>query len=86
MLDRAVDEVVPVSAPELVITMTVPFTTLVIPWPDAVVLAGEVTTDVGVSVTFVGVPAKELGDTVLSEADEPDAPTEEVAFELKEVD
>ena len=87
-MDRAVDEVVPVCAAEMVTTMTVPFTTLVTPWADVVVPAGEVTADVRVRVTFVGVPDSEL-DTAVSEADEADegeAPVEEVAFQPREDD
>lgn len=85
LLDRAVDEVVPVCASEVVTTMTVPFTTLVTPWADAVVPAGEVTADVRVRVTFVGVPDREL-DTVDSKAEEEEVAVDEVAFQPREDD
>lgn len=84
LLDKAVDEVVPVCASEMVVTMTVPFTTLVTLWADAVVPAGEVTADVRVSVTFVGVPDGKL-DTVVSETEE-DGAVEEVAFQPRDDD
>lgn len=84
MLDKAVDEVVLVGASEMVTVMTVPFTTLVIPWSDVVVPAGKVTTDVKVSVPFEGVATKE--DDELSEAVEPDEPVEEVTLDPNEVD
>lgn len=86
MLDRAVDEVVLVGASEMVTVMTVPFTTLVTPWSDVVVPAGEVTTDVKVSVPFEGVATKEPEDDELSEAVEPDEPMVEVTLDPNEVD
>lgn len=85
VLDRAVDEVVLVGASEMVTVMTVPFTTLVIPWSDVVVPAGKVTTDVKVKVEYEGVATKEPEDDELSEAVEPDEPTEEVTLDPNEV-
>lgn len=82
-MDKAADEVVLVGASEMVTVMTVPFTTLVIPWSDVVVPAGKVTTDVNVSVPFV---TKEPEDDELSEAVEPDEPVEEVTLDSNEVD
>lgn len=79
MLDRAVDKVVLVDASEMVTVMTVPFTTLVIPWSDVVVPAGKVTTDVKVSVPFEE-------DDELSEAVETDERLEEVTLDPNEVD
>lgn len=79
MLDRAVDKVVLVGASEMVTVMTVPFTTLVIPWSDVVVPAGKVTTDVKVSVPFEE-------DDELSEAVETDERLEEVTLDPNEVD
>lgn len=77
------DEVVLAAASETVITMAVPLTVLVIPWPDAVVPEGLLITEV--CVRFVPVAAEELEDNV-SEADEPEAPVEKVAFPDAEVD
>lgn len=82
-----IDEVVLAAASETVITMTVPFRVLVTPWPDAVVPVGLVITEV--RVRFVPLVAEEVEDTVVSEADEPDAPVDNLGFpdkELKEVD
>lgn len=86
MLDKDVDEVVLVGTSEMVTVMTVPFTRLVIPWPDVVVPAGKVTTDVKVSVEFEGVATKELEDDELSEAVETDEPIKEVTLDPNEVD
>lgn len=62
-----IDEVALAADPETVITMTVPFTVLVTPWPDAVVPVDMVTTEV--RVRFVPLVAEEIDDTVVSEAD-----------------
>lgn len=81
-----IDEVVLATASETVIMMIVPFTALVIPWPDAVVPVGVVITEV--RVRFVPVAAGELGDDNVSEADEPEALVDKVEFsdtELEEV-
>lgn len=83
VLDRATGEVVVVlaaaAASEVVMIMTVPFTTLVIPWPDAVVPVGLViVTDV--SVRLVNASVEELEDTVVSVVDVPDAPVNVVEF------
>jgi hypothetical protein len=83
VFDKVTDEigeVVLAAASEVVIMMTVPFTVLVIPWPDTVVLVGLVITEVRVKVTFVAVPAEELGDAAVSEADESEAVVDKVEF------
>jgi len=75
------DEVVLAAASETEITVTVPLTVLVIPWLDAVVPEGLLITEVWVR--FVSVAAEELEDSV-SEADEPVAPVDKVAFPVTE--
>lgn len=72
------DEVVPAADSETVITMTVPFTVLVTPGPDAVVPVGLVITDD--RVRCVPLVAEDVDDTIVVEADEADAVVDEVEF------
>lgn len=79
-----IDEVVLAADSETVITMTVPFTMLVIPWPDAVVPVGLVITDV--KVRLVPLAAEEVDVAVVSEVDEADALVDKVEFPGKELE
>lgn len=73
-----IDEVVLAADSDTVTTMTVPFTVLVIPWPDAVVPVDLVITEV--RVRFVPFIAEEVDETVVSGAVEADVLVDEVEF------
>jgi hypothetical protein len=75
-----IDEIV--LAADSVITVTVPFMVLVIPWPDAVVPLDLVIVEV--RVRFVPLVVEELEVAVVTEADEADTLVDEVEFSAKE--